>query len=100
MVDKINGSEMLLTVEESELFERQAQAQASGTATKAQAKYQNDPKGDEQCSKCEMFVPGFPDDVGGYCTKVRSFRGPEGMIFDDGWCKFFEPAKDDEEEDS
>jgi hypothetical protein len=98
MVEKLSGTEMLLTPEESDLFERQAQAQASGSVTKADAKYQNDPKGDEQCSKCERFVPGFPDDIAGYCTKVRSFRGPQGMIFDDGWCKFFEQAT--EEEDS
>ena len=36
-----------------------------------------------------MFVPGFPDDPGGYCMKVYSIRGPLGMIFTDGWCKFF-----------
>jgi hypothetical protein len=99
MVEKIDGGlQMLLTPEESELFERQAQAQASGDVSKTAADYQNEPKGEEQCSKCSMFVPGFPDDIAGYCTKVRSFRGPQGMIFDDGWCKFFEPAT--EEEDS
>jgi hypothetical protein len=36
-----------------------------------------------------MFVPGLSIDIGGYCTKVHSFRGPLGIIFEDGWCKFF-----------
>lgn len=108
MVEKIEGtSEMLMSPEESELFAKQAAAQASGTLTKEQVKYHNSPNGDEQCSGCAMFVPGFPDDLGGYCSKVRSFRGPQGIIFDDGWCNQFEagtedadePDEDDEDED-
>lgn len=99
MVEKLVGNtELLLDEKESALFQRQADAQASGTVTKEQAAYQNDPKDGEQCSGCAMFVPGFEGDVGGYCTKVRSFRGPQGIIFEDGWCKFFE-SKATEDED-
>jgi hypothetical protein len=98
MVEKIDGLQMLLTPEESDLFERQSQAQASGTVSKSDAGYQNDPKDGEQCSGCAMFVPGLDTDIAGYCTKVRSFRGPHGMIFEDGWCKFFEAAEEKSED--
>ena len=97
MVEKIDGLQMLLTPEESELFERQAKAQESGSVSKEQADYQNEPHDGEQCSKCAMFVPGFEGDLGGYCSKVRSFRGPAGIIFDDGWCKYFAPTESKED---
>lgn len=98
MADEIEGGlQLLLTPEEDVLFQRQAAAQQSGDVDKTEADYQNEPKGDEQCSICEMFVPGFPQDTAGYCTKVKSYRGPEGMIFEDGWCKFFEAAPDNED---
>lgn len=97
-MEKIDGSlEILLSEEEAALFARQAAAQASSNVSKADADYQNEPKEDESCQNCSMYVPGLPDDVAGYCTKVRSFRGPLGMIFPDGWCKFFEEADLDEE---
>ncbi len=96
MVDKIeDGLQLLLSEDESELFARQAAAQQSGTLTKDEVNYQNDPRDGQQCSGCAHFVPGFPDDLGGYCMNVRSFRGPEGIIFDDGWCDKFEPAGND-----
>lgn len=99
MVEKIEGTaEMLLTPEESELFAKQAAAQASGTMTKEHVAYQNSPNDSEQCSGCAMFVPGFPDDLGGYCTVVRSFRGPQGIIFDDGWCDQFEAGTEGADE--
>lgn len=81
----------LTTPEEIELFDRQTAAKASGDVTKADAEYQYEPNGDQRCAGCSMFVPGFPYpiDVAGYCTKVRSFKGPQGQIFPDGWCKFF-----------
>ena len=98
MAEKLVGSaELLLDQEESELFARQAQAQRSADVSKQEADYQNEPHGDEQCSKCKMFVPGLSVDIGGYCTKVRSFRGPLGIIFEDGWCKYFAPAGKDGE---
>jgi hypothetical protein len=91
MVDKIDGgTELLLSPEEAVLFDAQVKAQKSADVTKAEAHYQNEPNGDEQCAFCSMFVPGFPGDLGGYCTKVQSFRGPLGLIFNDCWCKFFE----------
>ena len=90
MVVKIVGdAEVLLTPEESALSDRQIAAQASADTTKADADYQDKPHGDQQCDKCSMFVPGLDDDPGGFCTKVRSFRGPQGWIWTDGWCKFF-----------
>lgn len=99
MVEKIDGAaELLLTPEESDLFARQAAAQASGTMTKDKVKYQNEPHDGEQCSGCAHFVPGFPDDLGGYCDVVRSFRGPLGIIFDDGWCRRFEAGEETDED--
>lgn len=91
MVDQIDGgTELLLSPEETALFDAQVAAQKSADVTKTEANYQNEPKGDERCAFCSMFVPGFPGDLGGYCTKVQSFRGPLGLIFPDGWCKFFD----------
>jgi hypothetical protein len=88
---------LLTTPEEVELFDRQAEARASGNVGKIEADYQNEPHDGEQCSDCAMFVPGFPYpmDVGGYCTKVKSFKGPLGTIFPDGWCKFFDSIEGD-----
>jgi hypothetical protein len=92
MVERIDATQMLLTPEEAAQFDAQAAAQASGSASKAEARYQNEPRGEERCDKCSMFVAGFPTDPGGFCTKVTSFRGgPLGTIFADGWCRFFEP---------
>lgn len=95
MVDQIVGSaEVLLTPEESVLSDDQVAAQKSGSVSKADAKYQNEPKDGERCDGCSMFVPGLSDDPAGFCTKVISFRGPLGMIFPDGWCELFEAAED------
>jgi hypothetical protein len=85
---------LLLTPEEAELADRQTEAKNSANVSKNDAEYVNEPFGPEQCDKCAMFVPGFPDDPGGYCTKVYSIRGPMGMIFSDGWCKYFEAKED------
>jgi hypothetical protein len=90
MADQIVGSaELLLSPDEVVLFDQQAAAQASGDVDKGEADYQNEPNDGEQCSGCDRFVPGFPNEVAGYCTKVKSFKGPLGMIFEDGWCKYF-----------
>lgn len=48
------------------------------TKTKAEANYQNSPKGSEQCSKCSMFRK--PND----CTLVK------GYILPQGWCEHFD----------
>ncbi len=97
-MDKIVGdTEILLSPEESELYMRQVEAQREADTSKVDADYQNEPNGKEQCAACAMFVPGLEDDVGGYCSKVHSYRGPLGMIFPDGWCKFFEAAPTDDE---
>jgi len=31
--------------------------------------------------------------------KVQSFKGPLGMIFENGWCKYFDPTGDDDPAD-
>jgi hypothetical protein len=91
MAEQIVGNaELLLTEEETKLYDRQVAAMHSGSFSKEEAEYQNEPVGDEQCSTCTMFVPGFPHEKAGYCTQVKSFGGPEGFIFPDGWCKFYE----------
>jgi High potential iron-sulfur protein len=94
MVEKIDGGiQLLLTTDEADLFDQQVKAQASGDVKKMEADYQNEPNDDEQCDQCKLFVPGFPDDIAGYCSKVVSFKGPLGMIFSDGWCRFFERSE-------
>ena len=45
-------------------------------ASKATADYQNEPKGNEKCSNCNMWRP--PNG----CTAVK------GKIAPDGWCKW------------
>lgn len=86
-----DAGEMILDEDDVELFDRQVAAMRGASVWKQDAKYQNKPKGDQQCDRCSMYVPDFTDDIG-YCTKVRRVPGP---IFADGWCKFFEPIKDD-----
>lgn len=99
MVEQIEGNaQLLLSPEEGSLYAQQAQAQQSADIKKIDADYQNEPKGDEQCSGCDMFVPGFDGDTGGYCTKVIAIRGPSGLIFPDGWCKFFQRQQAEESE--
>lgn len=46
-------------------------------ASKAVAKYQNEPKGSEKCSNCNMWIE--PNG----CTSVK------GKISPDGWCKWY-----------
>lgn len=97
MVERIVGNEqVLMTPEEAVLSDRQQAARATADTSKIDADYQNEPHNGQRCDGCEMFVPGFDDDPGGYCTKVFSIRGPTGMIFADGWCRFFEPIEQDD----
>lgn len=74
----------------SELAARVKIARAQDTAdeSKEQADYQNEPKGDEQCSKCSMFVSPS------YCTKVIAL--PDDAISPQGWCKHFDPANQED----
>jgi len=74
-------------------------AMESSDTSKAEADYQNEPHEGEQCSGCSMFVAGLPSDEGGFCTKVYSWRGnPLGIIFPDGWCKYFASVAENESE--
>lgn len=51
--------------------------------TKSEADHQDDPNGDQQCSKCAYFIPDKNDDCAGACVRV------EGLIPDDGYCEYY-----------
>jgi len=55
-------------------------AHAQAKASKAAMKYQDDPKGDAQCSNCVLFIPGPAATAMGTCKVV------EGQISPRGWC--------------
>ena len=57
-----------------------ARAQGAKT-TKEAAQYQDAPKGDQQCLKCQFFQPG--DGAKGTCQLVQ------GDISASGWCTLF-----------
>lgn len=73
----------LYSPEEAALHVEQKNAEASADTWKADAEYQDQPNGDEQCIDCTMFVGG------GYCKKVIVLP-PDDTIDPFGWCKFFE----------
>jgi hypothetical protein len=54
-------------------------AASQGKTSKAQAKYQDQPKNDQRCSGCMHFIPA------GQCKLV------EGSINPNGWCAFYAP---------
>jgi len=49
-------------------------------SSKAAMKYQDKPKGDQQCSNCKFFIPGKTPEASGTCQLV------EGSISPQGWC--------------
>jgi len=49
-------------------------------STKAAMQYQDQPKGDQKCSNCTLFVPGKTATASGTCQVV------EGSISPQGWC--------------
>lgn len=55
-------------------------AHAQAKASKAAMKYQEDPKGNAQCSNCVLFIPGPATTAMGTCKVV------EGQINPSGWC--------------
>lgn len=55
----------------------------TGKASKEQVNYQYHPKGDQQCSNCQYYVP--PEDGGGAGTCSRV----EGDIEPDDWCSVY-----------
>lgn len=61
---------------------RFGQAQSQGGISKAQAQYQDQPKGDRKCGLCLHFVA--PD----ACHLV------EGKISPEGWCMFWTQKTD------
>ena len=60
-------------------------AQAAGTMPQANAKYQSTPKGAQQCSKCNYFIPGASATAAGQCKIVA------GVISPNGYCVLFAP---------
>lgn len=57
----------------------QADAGKPKKATKAQAKYQATPNGDQKCAVCAQFEP------------PKACKLVEGEISSDGWCALFTP---------
>ena len=62
-------------------------AQAAGTVPKANAKYQDHPKGAQQCGKCNYFLPAASATALGQCKLVA------GPISPNGWCQLFAPKR-------
>ncbi len=54
-----------------------------GAVSKTVAKYQDKPKGTQQCDGCIQFVPGKTASADGTCKIVQ------GNISPKGWCMFF-----------
>ena len=55
-------------------------AEAAGSVPKAAMKYQDQPKGSQECSNCMQFIPGKSADAMGECKVVA------GPISPKGWC--------------
>jgi hypothetical protein len=55
-------------------------AAAAGTVPKAAMKYQDTPKGKQDCSNCVQFIPGSSPSAMGECKVVA------GPISPHGWC--------------
>lgn len=55
-------------------------AEAAGSVPKAAMKYQDHPKGNEECSNCMQFIPGKSAGAMGECKVVA------GPISPKGWC--------------
>ena len=54
-------------------------ALAQAKVSKQEAQYQDQPKGEQRCSRCAQFQP------------PSSCRVIEGNVSPNGWCRFFEP---------
>ena len=63
-------------------------AHAAGTVPKVNAKYQDHPKGAQQCGKCNYFLPGATPTGLGQCKLVA------GPISPNGWCQLFAPRSE------
>jgi len=55
-------------------------AEAAGSVSKAAMKYQDHPKGEQECSNCLQFIPGKSAAAMGECKVVA------GEISPKGWC--------------
>jgi hypothetical protein len=65
------------------LLAASGQAQAAGTMPKTNVHYQLMPKGAQQCSKCNYFLPGTSATGPGLCKIVA------GPIAPNAWCQLF-----------
>jgi len=65
------------------LLAASGEAQAAGTVPKANAKYQETPKGAQHCSLCNYYLPGASPTAVGQCKLVA------GPISPNGWCSLF-----------
>lgn len=52
---------------------------------KAEVSYQDQPKEDQQCSGCRLFIPAEDDEKAGTCSGVK------GDIEPDDWCSLYSP---------
>lgn len=57
------------------------EARAAGTLPKANAKYQDQPKGAQQCDNCTYYIPGSPP----LCKVVAGAVAPKA------WCILYAP---------
>jgi High potential iron-sulfur protein len=55
-------------------------ASAAGAVPKAAMKYQDEPKGKQDCSNCVQFIPGKTPTAMGECKVVA------GAVSPHGWC--------------
>ncbi len=67
------------------LLAASGEAQAAGTMPKTNVHFQTTPKGANQCSKCNYFLPGSSPTGPGLCKIIA------GPIVPTGWCTMFAP---------
>jgi hypothetical protein len=51
--------------------------------SKASVEYQSEPRGDQMCATCRLFVPGDKDNDPSYCMQVA------GEVEANGWCRLW-----------
>lgn len=78
----LRAASALLGVAAGSLLVRAHVARAA-KAPKNAVGYQDQPKGDAQCSRCRYFEPGDSADAAGTCQLVA------GDIASEGWCTLF-----------
>ncbi len=77
--DVLKGAALLAGLATVSLAEIRPAA-AAGTVPKSAMKYQDQPKGKQDCSNCVQFIPGKTPTAAGECKVVA------GAISPHGWC--------------